>query len=175
MNFVFISEPHPQLPEPPPSPLGQSSRDQSSLGSAVISPQVLSPPASQPTESKRVTPRSPLPSVSRPVRTLKGTTSAEKTLYQNKRWSDRTPTAKPGVIGFAGRSPIACTVLNLSKFGALIEVSEALPGDAFLLVITANRVRSEVNCMVRWRNGARIGVHFAGPIHTTVEARRATQ
>ncbi len=76
------------------------------------------------------------------------------------------------MIGCAGRDPVLCKVLNLSKFGALIEVTDQPAADAFVLVFVANRVRSEVSCIVRWRKGARIDVHFAGLIHTTVDIRK---
>lgn len=91
----------------------------------------------------------------------------------NKRWSERAQVIKSGTIGLDGRDPIACVVLNLSKFGALLEVADAMASDAFVLVFTNNRVRSEVSCTVRWRNGSRMGVHFVGAIRTTVDARRA--
>jgi hypothetical protein len=127
--------------------------------------QAITEPKALP-EAVAVKPRPAL--VSRPVRALRSL--PERT---NQRWSERAPVLKSGSIGCAGRDPVVCTVLNLSKFGALLEISDAIASDAFVLVFTTSRVRSEVSCIVRWRNGSRIGVHFAGPIHTTVDARRA--
>jgi hypothetical protein len=134
----------------------------------VFVAQSLQPTTEPPGPAVPVGAKSRAAPTSRPARAL---TSTHERI--NKRWSARAPVFKPGTIGCAGRDPVTCTVLNLSKFGALIEVEHAIASDAFVLVFTNNRVRSEVNCIVRWRNGARVGVHFAGPIRTTVDARRA--
>jgi hypothetical protein len=93
---------------------------------------------------------------------------------KNRRWSQRDVFHKAGVIGTdALGQPLQCTVLDISKNGAQLEPSSgalSLP-DCFTLVFYTNRIRSEANCVVRWRAGNKIGVCIAGPVRTCVERR----
>jgi hypothetical protein len=98
----------------------------------------------------------------------------------NRRWAPRSALDRPGFIGGKGlEAPIRCVVCNTSKHGALLDLvglpdplkgGDAVP-ECFTLVFQTNRVRSEVNCTVRWRNRRKIGVNFIGPIHNTIERR----
>jgi hypothetical protein len=93
---------------------------------------------------------------------------------KNRRWSQRSVFNKTGVIGAdALGQPLQCTVLDISKNGAQLEPvsgAQALP-ECFILVFYTNRIRSEANCVVRWRAGNKVGVCFAGPVRTCVERR----
>lgn len=96
----------------------------------------------------------------------------------DRRWSERVGVGKAGWIGAANLEvPISCKVCNASKHGALLEIDDAharLPDKtlaALTLVWLSNRIRSEANCTVRWRDGHRIGVSFIGPVRTMVERR----
>jgi hypothetical protein len=90
----------------------------------------------------------------------------------NRRWSERAPTRRSGLIGGSDLAASqACSVVNLSKYGALLETGDVDVPDTFTLVFWGNRIRSEVNCIVRWRHAGRVGVCFAGSIHTSVDRR----
>ena len=95
----------------------------------------------------------------------------------NRRWTARQVLDRPGSIGASALpAPANCIVRNTSRHGAMLEVSDGkatadrLP-ECFTLVFTNNRIRSEVNCAIRWRRGRDIGVSFIGSIRTTVDKR----
>ena len=75
-----------------------------------------------------------------------------------KRTVPRRRVLKAGKIEFAG-SVIDCTVRNLSKVGAALDVPTpvGIP-DQFDLVIPSDTLR--FSCRVLWRQRIRIGVRF---------------
>jgi len=98
----------------------------------------------------------------------------------DRRWSKRVSTANAGWIGATNlEAPVSCKVCNTSKHGALLEVDDAHAlgrvTDKALATLTLvwlnNRIRSEANCTVRWRNKRLVGVSFIGPVRTMVERR----
>ncbi len=95
----------------------------------------------------------------------------------NRRWSPRTGLDRPGYIGSNTMTgTVNCVVRNTSKHGALLEIvagtlsADQLP-ECFTLVFLVNRIRSEVNCVVRWRRRNEVGVNFVGAIRTSVGRR----
>jgi hypothetical protein len=70
----------------------------------------------------------------------------------------RHRTLKTATIEFGGGA-IDCTVRNLSKTGAALEVANQIGGpEKFTLVIPADGLH--LPCRVVWRKGYRIGVTF---------------
>lgn len=77
---------------------------------------------------------------------------------EDKRKLRRTRILKAGIISFGG-SAISCTVRNLTKSGAMLDVVSPLgvPRE-FTLVISSDDVRDE--CRIVWIKERRIGVSF---------------
>lgn len=77
---------------------------------------------------------------------------------EDKRRLRRTRVLKAGVISFGGAA-ISCTVRNLTKSGAMLDVASpvGVPKE-FMLVITSDEVRHE--CRIVWIKERRIGVSF---------------
>ncbi len=89
---------------------------------------------------------------------------------RNRRWSQRSAAQMAGTIGGAGAdTPIRCTVIDLSKHGAMLEpaADTHLP-ECFVLVFFNRRTRCEANCVVRWQRDGRVGVCFAGPVRSSI-------
>jgi hypothetical protein len=106
-----------------------------------------------------------------------GQPRSTRTTGSNRRWANRTPLDRAGVLGSNRMiGSVNCIVRNTSRHGALLEIAsgpanaDTLP-ECFTLVFLVNRIRSEVNCVVRWRARNQVGVQFAGPIHTSVATR----
>lgn len=79
-----------------------------------------------------------------------------------KRHSERRRTYKGGQIVFNhGRSVIDCTIKNMSRGGAALNVESALgiPNE-FILVVSSGNVRKA--CRVAWKTETLIGVAFLG-------------
>lgn len=142
-------------------------------GAASSAPVERTPPTHTPTSTA---PPGATPDVFRstPVSKPQGLAGVDR------RWSPRTKIEKPGWIAIASRDePVACTVSNVSKHGAMLELAagDTLggPGDrhsaTFVLVWLTNRVRSEATCTMRWRNGRLLGINFVGPVRTMVDRR----
>lgn len=75
-----------------------------------------------------------------------------------KRITARHRVLKAGKIAFDGGA-IDCTVRNISKTGAALEVASPIGiPQAFILIIEADHVRQP--CHVVWRREKRIGVAF---------------
>ena len=75
-----------------------------------------------------------------------------------KRTASRHRVLKAGKISFDGGA-IDCTVRNISKTGAALEVASPIGiPQAFILVIEADHVQQP--CHVVWRTEKRIGVAF---------------
>lgn len=79
-------------------------------------------------------------------------------MVEKKRAAPRRRTLKAGTIEFGGGA-IDCTVRNLSKTGAALDVRTpvGIP-DEFTLVILSDALRFA--CRVVWRKAVRIGVRF---------------
>lgn len=77
---------------------------------------------------------------------------------EDKRKLRRTRVLKAGMISFGG-SAISCTVRNLTKSGAMLDVESPLgvPRE-FTLVISSDDVRHE--CRIVWVREKRMGVSF---------------
>ncbi|MBI5321606.1 PilZ domain-containing protein [Bradyrhizobium sp.] len=77
---------------------------------------------------------------------------------EDKRRLRRTRVLKAGAISFGGAA-ISCTVRNLTKSGAMLDVASPLgvPRE-FTLVISSEGVRHE--CRIVWIKERRIGVSF---------------
>jgi hypothetical protein len=75
-----------------------------------------------------------------------------------RRSSKRQRVLKAGTIEIGG-GVIDCTVRNLSKIGAALDVSSpvGIPGE-FILTIPSDGLRSA--CRVIWRKARRIGIRF---------------
>ncbi len=98
----------------------------------------------------------------------------------DRRWSQRVSIGKAGWLAAANLDgPVSCKVCNTSKHGALLELDRAdaigklsdKPLATVTLVWLNNRIRSEANCTIRWRNRRLLGVSFIGPVRTTLERR----
>ena len=77
---------------------------------------------------------------------------------EDKRKLRRAPVLKGGAISFGG-SAISCTVRNLTKSGAMLDVASPLGiPRLFALVIPSDEVRHE--CRTVWIQERRIGVRF---------------
>ena len=98
--------------------------------------------------------------------------AAREQALREQRWSERVPFGRSGFIGIGPEGDaIACCVRNISRYGALIEVDVAHSAEvpeSFVLTFMNNRIRSEANCLLRWRSDASVGVTFAGPVRTVV-------
>jgi PilZ domain len=121
--------------------------------------------------------RSPVAAPARTPRPLAtpAATTASTSGAANRRWSPRSVLDKVGSIGLqSGEAVVSCLVRDISRQGALLALADAdsaaLP-DCFVLVFFNNRTRCEANCVIRWRRDGRVGVCFAGPVHTTVDRR----
>lgn len=79
-------------------------------------------------------------------------------LIEDKRKLRRTRVLKAAMISFGG-SAISCTVRNLTKSGAMLDVASPLgvPRE-FALVISSDDIRHE--CRIVWIKEQRIGVSF---------------
>lgn len=79
-------------------------------------------------------------------------------LMEDKRKLRRTRVLKAGTIEFGG-SAISCTVRNLTRSGAMLDIESPLgvPKE-FTLVISPDQVRHE--CRIAWIKERRIGVSF---------------
>ncbi|MBR0965639.1 PilZ domain-containing protein [Bradyrhizobium diazoefficiens] len=77
---------------------------------------------------------------------------------EDKRKLRRTRALKAGMISFGG-SAISCTVRNLTKSGAMLDVVSPLgvPRE-FTLVISSDNIHHE--CRIVWIKEQRIGVSF---------------
>lgn len=77
---------------------------------------------------------------------------------EDKRRSGRTRVFKAGVISFGGAA-ISCTVRNLTRSGAMLDVASPLgvPRE-FTLIISSDDARHE--CRIVWIKDKRIGVSF---------------
>lgn len=77
---------------------------------------------------------------------------------EDKRKLRRTRVLKAGMIAFGG-SAISCTVRNLTKSGAMLDVVSPLgvPRE-FTLVISSDSIHRE--CRIVWIKEQRIGVSF---------------
>ncbi len=77
---------------------------------------------------------------------------------EDKRKLRRTRVLKAGMISFGG-SAISCTVRNLTRSGAMLDVASPIdvPRE-FALVISSDDVRHE--CRTVWIKEKRIGVSF---------------
>jgi hypothetical protein len=76
-----------------------------------------------------------------------------------RRQFGRRDTSRSAVATLPGRPPVACTVLNLSEGGALIQFgSAAVPDRNFRLVL--DDAPFTLICEVRHQNADRIGVRF---------------
>ena len=77
---------------------------------------------------------------------------------EDKRKLRRTRVLKAGTISFGG-SAISCTVRNLTRSGAMLDVTSPLgvPKE-FTLVISSEDVHHE--CRIVWIKEKRIGVSF---------------
>ena len=75
-----------------------------------------------------------------------------------QRRAQRDRVLKVGTIEFGGGA-IDCSIRNISKFGAVLEVVSlvGIP-ENFTLVIPADRVRHQ--CSLVWRSERRIGLVF---------------
>jgi hypothetical protein len=80
-------------------------------------------------------------------------------MHEDKRGAPRHRVLKAGAIELGGGA-INCTVRNLSKTGAALDVPTpvGIPDD-FTLVIASDELRFV--CRVVWRRAGRIGVRFA--------------
>lgn len=77
---------------------------------------------------------------------------------EDKRRLRRTRVLKSGMISFGG-STISCTVRNLTRSGAMLDVASPLGAPReFTLVISSDDVRHE--CRIVWIKEQRIGVSF---------------
>jgi hypothetical protein len=66
---------------------------------------------------------------------------------------------KAGKIEIGTGGAIDCTVRNLSRFGAALDVTSPLGiPDEFVLTIPSDALR--FRCRLAWRKAARIGVRF---------------
>jgi hypothetical protein len=84
---------------------------------------------------------------------------AEAHVVDEHREAPRRRLLKAGKISFGGGAAIDCTIRNLSKTGAALEVISPVGIPArFTLVIEADHIH--VPCRVVWRKEKRIGVHF---------------
>jgi hypothetical protein len=79
-------------------------------------------------------------------------------MQEKKRGAPRQRLLKAGAIEFAGGA-IDCTVRNLSKTGAALDVPTpvGIP-DEFTLVIPTDKLHFA--CRVMWRRAKRIGIRF---------------
>ncbi len=76
-----------------------------------------------------------------------------------RRQFGRRDTSRSAVATLPGRPPVACTVLNLSEGGALIQFgSAAVPDRNFRLVL--DDAPFTLICEIRHQNADRIGVRF---------------
>lgn len=77
---------------------------------------------------------------------------------EDKRKLRRTRVLKAGTISF-GEAAISCTVCNLTRSGAMLDVASPLgvPRE-FTLVISPDDIRHE--CRIVWVKERRVGVHF---------------
>jgi PilZ domain len=85
-------------------------------------------------------------------------------LFEPTQASDRRTVARqnvsiPAKVGFRDRTPIACTVRNVSAMGALLEFGDdVLLPDNFRIIIESKMFWAD--CEVRHRKGRTAGVMF---------------
>ena len=80
-------------------------------------------------------------------------------MVDEHREAPRRRLLKAGKISFGGGAAIDCTIRNLSKTGAALEVISPVGIPArFTLVIEADNLH--LPCRVVWRKEKRIGIHF---------------
>jgi hypothetical protein len=155
MGFILVSDPKPS----------------STAFTLPVAPIVVAAPVRSPAPLATTRP----PKLAAPQVSVARATAPHAAPDRNRRWSPRTAFGKPGVIGSSGSAaPINCTVGDISRQGALLELDPAsgtcIP-DCFVLVFYNRRTRCEVNCVVRWQRDGKVGVCFAGPVHSTVDRR----
>jgi len=85
--------------------------------------------------------------------------AAGKQSAQERRKVPRTRLAKVGKILQADKPPVACTVLDTSVSGAVLEAQNPVEEKKFDLVFD-DREWPRRSCRVVWVNGPRIGVEF---------------
>lgn len=179
MSFILVHEPpawtlpdgeptatpRPAATSPPPAPA--KSAEPAQPPTAKVQPTPVNPRADQP---------SPPPAAVTATITKSASVLQARIRVRERRWSERIAMTRAGQLSL-GKSGIsvACQVLDLSRFGAMLEVDQAgitnanfdLP-NCFLLTFTSGRMRSEADCVIRWRGDGRIGVNFIGNVRTFV-------
>ena len=77
----------------------------------------------------------------------------------DKRKSRRLHVQHPGLISSENSDGISCEILNMSPFGACLELgtSTEVP-ETFVLVVETDRIRWP--CRVIWRDQTQVGVAF---------------
>jgi len=82
----------------------------------------------------------------------------------DNRGTQRRPTLKGGRIVFnAGRSTIDCTVRNLSRDGAKLQVASVVGIPDVFDLLLPNTTRQP--CRIAWRKTKEIGVEFIAAAH----------
>lgn len=77
----------------------------------------------------------------------------------DKRKCRRLDVLKPGLISLENGDDIPCNILNMSPFGACLELGSYFEvSEGFILVIEADHI--EWPCRVTWRSQTQIGVAF---------------
>jgi hypothetical protein len=101
---------------------------------------------------------------------------SERPLERNRRWTRRERIDRTGYVSMDDSGArVACRVSDISQFGAMIELSPDHArqlSDTFVLVFYAGRIRSEVDCVLRWRKDGQVGLSFAGPVRSMVDRAR---
>lgn len=151
MNFVMVAKPNVASA----APTAEASKHQTAAGTPVRAT------AAERAATAEV--RDPKPDRRQGDRRVDG---------RNRRWSQRDAIDRAGMISVdPDGEQMPCVLKDISRFGAMLEFSAANAAhvpQAFTLVVSSHRIRSEAQCLVRWRRGAIAGVSFAGGVRTTV-------
>jgi hypothetical protein len=96
----------------------------------------------------------------------------------NRRFAQRKHVDWSGLIAFGGRvGNVGCRVCDTSSTGALIEITNDERGkpvmadeipERFTLGFVTYRDCTEVECMVMWRRGRRIGARYISSFRTSL-------
>lgn len=166
MSFILVQEP-PAWALPDNKPASTPIAAEPIRSAVAEQPVVATPPpvAQPPTQpAQQLAPAKPASALQSRIR------------IRERRWSERIAMTRTGrlSLGESGIS-VACQVLDISRFGAMLEVDEASLANSnfdlphcFLLTFTSGRIRSEADCIIRWRGDGRIGVNFIGNVRTFV-------
>jgi hypothetical protein len=188
MSFILVHEPPAwTLPDSEPTATPRTPEASQLPAPAKSTHSALPPRTQQPPIAKvqptpinaRADQPTPQPSTVTASTTQPASVLQSRIRVRERRWSERIAMTRAGrlSLGESGIS-VACQVLDLSRFGAMLEVDQAgiansnfdLP-NCFLLTFTSGRMRSEADCVIRWRGDGRIGVNFIGNVRTFVASQ----